>query len=124
MTRAARLHARGLSGPMLRVGRGALILALSQPVLGCVSYSYVDRENVRHRVGLMHVVVRNDTSKPIEVDRMTVLGVAIGRDPVHGGGVTIGYRDDRVIRLPDNACVDIKAPAACAAAAKPKGSVP
>ncbi len=100
------------------------MLALAASAAGCVSVSYVDRDNLRHRVGWMDVVVADDASRPIKVARVTVLGVAVGRDPMGGGGVTVGYRDDRLLALPDNACLDIQVSGACAQIAKPKGSAP
>jgi hypothetical protein len=122
MTRAARLHAHGLRTPARWFGRTALTLALACGMSGCVSYSYVDRDNVRHVVGFMNVAI--DQSKPAQASRVTVLGVAVGRDPIHGGSITLGYRDDRLLAVSDHACVDLQVPAVCAATQDPKGSVP
>lgn len=90
--------------------------------MGCISYSYVDRDEVRHVVGFVNVAVGG--SEPVRAARVTILGVMVGRDPIHGSSVTVGYRDDRVLAVPDHTCIDLKVPAVCAAAPPTKGSVP
>ncbi|PHY21746.1 hypothetical protein [Caulobacter sp. BP25] len=124
MAHASRRRDHRLAKAVLRFGRGLALLTLVSPISGCFSISYVDRDNRLHRTGLMDIVVAEDATKSVQATRVTILGLAISHDPVNGGGLTIGYRDDRLLALPDNSCVDLKASAVCAEAAKPKGSVP
>jgi hypothetical protein len=112
----------GSGGSKRRTTRDACRIALSStlPLLAsaCLSYSYVDSNNRRHVVGLVNIEF--DAAEPPgqephpSVITVTSVGVRIFSNTPSGSGVIIGYGKETTVVVPDNSCIDVGAPGACA----------
>ena len=114
--------------PMRPAGYAALLLLVSS-MSGCVSYSYVDKNNVQHLVGFVHATIApTDAAGAGAAPRVLDvygLGLSMNSVPDAGSAFTLGYAHQRLILLPNNSCVDLNAPGPCAAnaAAAPPAQV-
>lgn len=92
----------------------AMLLTLSGALAlgGCASFTYVDRQNVRHVVGLVDVAV--DDRAGSRMVAATTFGLAVTGATADGGGVAIGYSRNVFLALGRDACVDLKAAGPCA----------
>jgi hypothetical protein len=99
--------------PALR-GMGLALLAVASS--GCMSFSYVDDNNVRHIVGLVHVAIDPGAGHDAPAARMIDLsGVGVSIQSVQdiGHAFTIGYARQRFLILTDNSCVDLDISGPC-----------
>ncbi|MEI9991384.1 MAG: hypothetical protein WDM86_15230 [Rhizomicrobium sp.] len=107
---AGRLRAAGAKGCA-----AALILAAP----GCVSYSYVDAQQVQHVVGFVDVAMplpQGARSEPAATAiATTTLGIAISRRSDGSDGFAVGYTKDMTIALPNGACLDLETDGVCKA---------
>jgi len=79
---------------------------------GCVSFTYTDRNNVRHVVGLVDVAVGEGEGSRLVA--ATTLGLAITGATADGSSVALGYSRAVFMALGRDACVDLQAAGPCA----------
>lgn len=94
--------------------------ALASLLSGCLSVSYVDSSNRRHVIGFVDVVVESadpGSGKPEPaVVSVTTVGVHMysGGAVCNGSGVVVGYAHETTVVVPNNSCVSLEKPGACA----------
>ena len=95
----------------------ALLLATAS-LAGCLSFSYVDSDNVRHVVGLVDVAIRQEESA--RAIRVTGIGLSAfsAQGEGEGKGLVLGYSEATFLSLEDGACIDLNTPGLCADRAK------
>jgi hypothetical protein len=103
------------------IGRQLAACAVLASLGGC-SFSYVDSKDVRHVIGFVDVSLpsqsaSNGAPEPSIVS-VTSVGIHAYSGAPNGGGVVLGYGRETALLIPNNACVDLAAPGACAAAAR------
>ena|SRR5438105_15869859 len=96
------VHRRGMDCAAA-LGGIALAVALS----GCVSFSYLDGENVRHIIGFTDIADVHDAAqnRP-SVIAVTTVGVSAYRLG-EKSGFALGYNRDVLVSVPNNSCVDL-----------------
>ena len=84
---------------------GELVLAAA--LSGCVSFSYLDGENVRHIIGFTDIADVHDAAqnRP-SVIAVTTVGVSAYRLG-EKSGFALGYNRDVLVSVPNNSCVDL-----------------
>jgi len=103
--------AGGLMGAAAKCGVAALVL-LAQ---GCVSYSYVDAHQVQHVVGFVDIAMTPPSGKAgATAVTLRAFGLSFFRHPTAGSGVALGYSEQSIVNLPDNACLDLQTKGVCA----------
>ncbi len=105
-----------LVGKLRAAGAVCCVLALGFLAPGCVSYSYVDAHQVQHVVGFVDVAMPPPSGKP-EATAVTLrsFGLSVFRHPTAGSDIALGYSEQSIVSLPDNACLDLAARNVCAA---------
>ncbi len=99
----------------MRIGAAILPVATA----GCLSFSYVDDQNVRHVIGFVDLALppadgaaaRKDA--PAQAVTVTSVGLSVHAQPGNSGSVVFGYSKQTVLTLGDNACVDLGRPGPC-----------
>lgn len=96
------------------------VFGMASILSGCLSFSYVDSDNVRHVVGLVDVAVeRRDTVEALQVNGFGLTAFAGDQ----GDGLVLGYSRSTYVSAADGACIDLQTPGPCAAR-REKGNAP
>ena len=97
--------------------RGMAVLGVAALSAGCMSFSYVDSENRQHILGLVDLRIE-PSKRPSDptVLKVTSLGLHVYSGTANGGGVVVGYASETMVAVPNNGCVDLRTPGACASA--------
>jgi len=106
-----------LAGRLCAIGATGCAIALVLLAPGCVSYSYVDSHQVQHVVGFVDVALPLAPSGKAGATSVTLraFGLSVFRHPTAGSGVSLGYSEQSIVTLPDNACLDLQTNGVCAA---------
>jgi hypothetical protein len=98
------------------------ILSLLLPLSGCVSYTYVDKNNNRHVIGFVNATIKTtDTDGAPTASRvleMRTLGLSVSSIGGDGLSVTLGYSHGQFVNVPLGTCIDIESVGPCAAVAQ------
>ena len=85
---------------------------------GCVSFSYVDKNNVQHIIGFVHARIDAPPAPPSTATArmLDVRGFGLSLHSVSdvGSAFTLGYVHQKLLILPPGACVDLSTPGRCA----------
>jgi len=99
----------------LRVASKFGVFAFSLISAGCVSYTYVDSHQVQHVVGFVDVAMAPPAGKSSATAViLRSFGLSFFRHPTAGSDISLGYSEQSVVSLPDNACLDLQAKGVCA----------
>ena len=113
-----------LAGRLCAAGAKCCTVAPILLAPGCVSYSYVDAHRVQHLVGFVDVALPLAPSpgKPVATAvTVRTFGLSVFRHPDAGSAVSLGYSEQSVVTMPDNACLDLQSRGVCADKASPSG---
>ncbi len=106
-----------LAGRLCAAGARGCTIALVLVAPGCVSYSYVDAHQVQHVMGFVDVAtpLAPPSAKPGATSvTLRAFGLSVFRHPVAGSSVALGYSEQSIVSLPDNACLDLQTKGVCA----------
>lgn len=105
----------------VRIAAFTACIAMVGALSGCLSFTYVDADNVRHVVGLVDVAVERRGA--VEAVQVSGLGLAALSGGPQGDGIVLGYSRATFVSAADGACIDLQTPGPCAARQE-QGNVP
>jgi hypothetical protein len=81
---------------------------------GCASFTYVDRQHIRHVVGLVNMTMDDNAGRSsARMTSATTFGLALMADPADGRAFALGYNRTVFLSLDEDACVDLRAAGPC-----------
>ncbi len=103
-----------LAGRLGSAGARFCVLAFALSAAGCVSYTYVDANRIQHVVGFVDVAMTPPATTSATAVTLRSFGFSFFRHPNAGSDVSLGYSEQSIVNLPDNACLDLQAKGLCA----------
>lgn len=101
--------------------RAHSIVILAFAASGC-AYSYVDAEHNRHVIGMLDITTPPASAQPVTSVTLTTVGLSVYRQSGSDSAISLGYNQQTVVSLPNNACLDLARSSVCAASSDSKGA--
>jgi hypothetical protein len=94
------------------------VLLIPSATAGCLSFSYVDENNVRHVVGFVDMTIPADSrtqgDAAAQAVVVTSVGLSVHTHRENNSSVVLGFSRQTVLAVGNNACIDLQRAGPCA----------